>query len=1670
MPINLYSSPMKYKDPRTNTYHDVIGVSGPPGNGIASITLNNDYTLTITFTNGTSTTTTSIRGAQGTGISSITKTATSGTTDTYTITYSDGSTSTFNVENGVVPNFSIGSVTEGSTAAATITGTPTNPVLNLVLPKADVSVTPIQQIGMPLSTITVDGNDYEIYMPKIADEYNPEQTYPGGSVVLHEGKTYFNADFMSGTTITGDWDGTKWTEVSVGQLAGASFAEALMMSEDIAQGLDLLSMMSAPLFSTSETYEVGDYVSYQYKLYKCTTAVTVAGRWNANNWTETTTTDEITSLISNKLSAPATTGTAGQILKLDSNLNPVWADASSGTNVVVTPIQTIGQKIATIRVDGTDEDIYIPTIADEYDPSSRYGEGSVVLHNGATYVCLDSVAEGSYITGEWDPDNWMPMSVGTVISVVFGAFMEIIPMLRATVSQATIASEFNTETSYPPNSYVYYNGKLYRNATNGNIYDNGWVTGHWDEVVLADEKADKTNTVLNTTLSRGRKANTQVGTGSVAFGNNVTASNYYSQAFGEGTLASGISSHAEGYNTQATMQYAHAEGNGTFAVGSSSHAEGVGSTANGAGSHAEGSATIALGTDSHAEGINTRALGNNSHAEGNATVAQGKNASATGNSTAAIGDNQHASGMYNVVDSYNNWATWTANTEYAVGDKVKRQVDNQWVGYICKTANSDSSFSTAKWTSVEGRMNFAELVGNGSSDSTRSNARALDWEGNEYLAGDIYVNANADSTGGTALGAALASKVSDVQVNGTSVVSNGVANIPIMSNSVPGVAKTNDAIGLKLNASGEVYIYKATDADVKSANNQYRPIVSYNQHKSVFYGLAKAAGDSTQSASSNSVGTYTDTAKAAIQTMLGVPAQSDIADEFDATETYYRGQMVMHDGHTYMCDVTTAGPSAWDNTQWKQASIGTIAGDSLYTVSSIILPGLQAKQDAPATMGVSGQVLKLNSNLEPVWANDNSGSGGSTVSVTQIQNTGTKIATITVDGAATDLYTPDISTKVDKSSIASEYSAQGEYEPNAFVYHDGVLYKNATNDYIIEEPWDSTHWEPAEVATEVGRCLDGKADIEDTILLTTLSGGRKDNTSAGMASIAFGANTEASGSYSQAFGFNTAATAMNAHAEGSSTIASETNAHAEGNNTVASGFNAHAEGQFTIAAADHQHVSGKYNVADNYDDWPTWVAGNGYANGDRVKRLVNDVYVGYICYTPNTDSVFNEYKWISTGHQMNYAEIIGNGEAANSRSNARALDWDGNEYLKGDLYVHANANSKNGVKVAVAEAVDEKFGNIVAPDESGLVAHQAYNVGDIFIIDDKLYKATQSIALHGSIIIDTNCVETSLSEKIAGSGLQDVQVNGTSVVSNGTANVPVASTSAYGVVKAGEDEIRLESGVLRIQKASTNFIKNGVNARYPIVSSNEHEATFYGLAKAAGDATQSASDNAVGTYTNDAKAAIRAMLDTSKITNLSTGNRYDTVSINNNFGIRIRDGSLSISSADTNDIKTGTANYPPITPVGQHNAVFYGLAKAAGDATQSSSANAVGSYTDAAKTAIKTMLGVGDSVYVENDTAYVADMSGYGMNEIVITETAPTITGEPNTRYFCGELTSLTLTPPSSGIVDIRFTSGTTATVLTVPQTVKWLGDFNPAALATNTIYEINIEDGIYGAVVAWEA
>jgi hypothetical protein len=105
-------------------------------------------------------------------------------------------------------------------------------------------------------------------------------------------------------------------------------------------------------------------------------------------------------------------------------------------------------------------------------------------------------------------------------------------------------------------------------------------------------------------------------------------------------------------------------------------------------SHAEGSDTYAQGNYSHAEGDNTAAWGTASHAEG-------------GGATTAYGDYSHAEG-YGVAAGWGQHAQGTWNIYDADGINV-------------------------------------HIVGNGWDKDTRSNAHTLDWDGNAWFAGDVYV-------------------------------------------------------------------------------------------------------------------------------------------------------------------------------------------------------------------------------------------------------------------------------------------------------------------------------------------------------------------------------------------------------------------------------------------------------------------------------------------------------------------------------------------------------------------------------------------------------------------------------------------------------------------------------------------------------------------------------------------------------------------------------------------------------------------------------------------------------------------------------------------------------------------------------------------------------------------
>lgn len=275
---------------------------------------------------------------------------------------------------------------------------------------------------------------------------------------------------------------------------------------------------------------------------------------------------------------------------------------------------------------------------------------------------------------------------------------------------------------------------------------------------------------------------TASGSSSHAEGGGTTASGWWSHAEGGDAVASGTTSHAEGQTTLASGSYSHAEGlGGTYTTNGTTytseaagmadhvegymsrtanrqpgnHAEGYMTSAIGGAAHSEGSQSIASGAISHAEGYSSTASGQIAHAEGNSTAARGDYSHTEGYQTVAVGTVEHVSGQYNVSDSA---PEWVASTSYVVGDIVSITDNDIVTIYKCKTANSDAQFSSAKWDKWG---QYLVVVGNGTA-SARSNAYALDWQGNEHLAGDLYLNCNADSTGGVAVGARIAALEAEI--------------------------------------------------------------------------------------------------------------------------------------------------------------------------------------------------------------------------------------------------------------------------------------------------------------------------------------------------------------------------------------------------------------------------------------------------------------------------------------------------------------------------------------------------------------------------------------------------------------------------------------------------------------------------------------------------------------------------------------------------------------------------------------------------------------------------------------------------------------------------------------------------------------------------------------------
>lgn len=155
---------------------------------------------------------------------------------------------------------------------------------------------------------------------------------------------------------------------------------------------------------------------------------------------------------------------------------------------------------------------------------------------------------------------------------------------------------------------------------------------------------------------------------------------------------------------------------------------------------ASGGSSFAVGQGAQATGNTSMAIGAVSTASGTYSLALGFGATASASVATAIGYGNIASGQASTAIGYNN--TSSGQTSIAIGRNLIANHRSQFVFGQYNLEDPSTTEPSAKG-------NYLEIVGNGgandNSEIIYSNARTLDWSGNQWLAGQLTVGRSAAS-------------------------------------------------------------------------------------------------------------------------------------------------------------------------------------------------------------------------------------------------------------------------------------------------------------------------------------------------------------------------------------------------------------------------------------------------------------------------------------------------------------------------------------------------------------------------------------------------------------------------------------------------------------------------------------------------------------------------------------------------------------------------------------------------------------------------------------------------------------------------------------------------------------------------------------------------------------
>lgn len=129
------------------------------------------------------------------------------------------------------------------------------------------------------------------------------------------------------------------------------------------------------------------------------------------------------------------------------------------------------------------------------------------------------------------------------------------------------------------------------------------------------------------------------------------------------------------------------------------------------------------------------------------------------------------------------------------------------------------------------------------------------------------------------------------------------------------------------------------------------------------------------------------------------------------------------------------------------------------------------------------------------------------------------------------------------------------------------------------------------------------------------------------------------------------------------------------------------------------------------------------------------------------------------------------------------------ETLKGENNIWSNAGETEVTYVADTKMYADNKDNkaMIGTVEPGMVASRNYNIGDLFVAQNTMYRTTVAIASGETIVPGSNCTKTTVAENLGGGG-----------GSGGNYVLPPATADTLGGVKVGEG-LQMDGDVLVVK-------------------------------------------------------------------------------------------------------------------------------------------------------------------------------------------------------------------------------------------------------------------------------